>query len=448
VFTVGPDGHVTAIASVREAIDGIGTISRLRDPVIADDGSLVLSAVVAGVGPGLYVYRAGVFSPLARLGDATTADTGDARFRFVAASVTNTAESAVYLGERDAIFQTTPDGSVLALAYTGRPGPLGGIMAQLGSPVADGRGNVYFGADFQGARFNEALLVASSTGVEALVTPDRRLLGGGGIRELFASSIDTLGRPASGVAPGVVFTAALQGATAAEGIFRATSTNRVRTLARVGQRAGSHRLAALGTPSVGPGGAIAFLAAVGRDDRRTAIVAGGTGLEVVAIANAPTRTRVGGKYGELGPPAIGRRGAVFRATLRDTSTEAIFVGRGGRVGVVAATDDTTSSGGRLRSFDDPLAVGEEVWFLARIAGNIAPSGLYRAHLGKIPGRLDPPVEIEPVLLPGDPAPAAIGGVIVTLDAPRVGPSGTITIVAGIGGGTATSAILQFVPGVP
>jgi len=116
--------------------------------------------------------------------------------------------------------------------------------------------------------------------------------------------------------------------------------------------------------------------------------------------------------------------------------------------VVAATDDTTSSGGRLRSFDDPLAVGEEVWFLARIAGNIAPSGLYRAHLGKIPGRLDPPVEIEPVLLPGDPAPVAIGGVIVTLDAPRVGPSGTITIVAGIGGGTATSAILQFVPGVP
>jgi hypothetical protein len=36
---------------------------------------------------------------------------------------------------------------------------------------------------------------------------------------------------------------------------------------------------------------------------------------VVAIAGQGTRTRLGGKFAELGPPAVGRRGPVFRALL-------------------------------------------------------------------------------------------------------------------------------------
>jgi len=37
---------------------------------------------------------------------------------------------------------------------------------------------------------------------------------------------------------------------------------------------------------------------------------------------------------------------------------------------------------------------------------------------------------------------------VRVDALRVGPAGDITLVAGIGGGTASSAILHFLPTVP
>jgi hypothetical protein len=223
----------------------------------------------------------------------------------------------------------------------------------------------------------------------------------------------------------------------------------VTPIARVGQHAGADRLASLGTPAAGPGLAVGFLAEVGRDRRRTAVVAGAGGaLGVVALAKASTRTRIGGEFGELGPPAMGRWGALFRATLADGVTEAIFVGRAGRVGVVAATGDTTVTGGRLRSIEDPIAVQDQVWFLARVAGSVAPPGLYRVTLARVPRRGDDPLPIEPVLLPGDPAPSPLGGVIVRLDAPRTGPSGIVTIVAGIGGGSASSAILQFIPVLP
>ncbi len=64
---------------------------------------------------------------------------------------------------------------------------------------------------------------------------------------------------------------------------------------------------------------------------------------------------------------------------------------------------------------------------------------------KAPHKSDAPFTIESVLLPGDPAPAPLGGVIARLDALRIGPSGMVTVVASVGGGTATSAILQLVP---
>jgi hypothetical protein len=49
------------------------------------------------------------------------------------------------------------------------------------------------------------------------------------------------------------------------------------------------------------------------------------------------------------------------------------------------------------------------------------------------------------LIPGDPAPTSVGGVIVRLDGLRVGPGGTISAIADIGGGTTSSAILEFGP---
>jgi hypothetical protein len=394
---------------------------------------------MAGKGPGLFVASGGTLAPLARLGDATTADTGDSRFHFGPASVTSTAEGALFLGQRDAIFRAAADGSVAALAYTGRPSPLGGVIATLGPPVVDGRSRVFFGAEFQGAQSNEALLTVDGT-IEALITPDRRLLGGGGIRELFPTGVDTLARPA-GAGLGVIFAAALQGAKSSEAVFLARSERQVKALVRVGQRAGNERVASVGTPSAGSRNAIALLAEVGRDQRRTAVLtAGSGGAAVIAIAGQATRTRIGGKFAEFDPPAVARRGAVFHAILDTASIEGVFIGKGSRLGVVAATDDVTTDGARLRTFEDAVAVGDQVWFLARVRGTVAPAGLYRVAVPRIPRKTDVPV-VEAVLRPGDPVPAPVGGVIVGLSAPRVGPGGIVSIVAGVGGGAAASAIL-------
>ena len=75
-------------------------------------------------------------------------------------------------------------------------------------------------------------------------------------------------------------------------------------------------------------------------------------------------------------------------------------------------------------------------------------GLYRVRVPVVPKREDPPLPVEAILLPGDPAPAAIGGVVVRIDAVRVGPSGIVTLVIEIGGGSTPTAILAIDPTLP
>jgi hypothetical protein len=419
-------------------------VSRLRDPLLADDGSVLVSAVVSGVGEGLFVARDGAIAPLATIGDATDADTGDSRFRFGASAVTAAAETAVFVGERDAVFGTDAAGNAAALAYTGKPSRLGGIMAGLGPPVVDTAGTVFFGVELQRALFNEVLLAAQGADVETFVSPDRRLLGGGGIAEFFPTNVDTLERPCAATT-GVIFTAALQGAKASEAVFLAKNRTHAKVLLRAGQKASGGRITALGTASVaGRRNALAVLAEIAHgDDRRRAVVTRTGGVSAVAIEGGSTRSRAGGKFGDLGPPTVSDAGAVFRGTLDGTSQEGLFVGRGKKTGAVAVSGDLTTTGARLRSFGDPVAVGNTIWFLARVAGSVAPSGVYRVTVDKIPAKTDPALPIEPVLVPGDPAPGGIGGVVVQINALRVGPGGAVSMIAGLGGGATSAVILEY-----
>ena len=121
----------------------------------------------------------------------------------------------------------------------------------------------------------------------------------------------------------------------------------------------------------------------------------------------------------------------------------MFVARGKKTGVVAVSGDLTTTGARLRSFGDPVADGDTIWFLARVAGSVAPSGVYRVKLDKIPGKSDPALAIEPVLVPGDPSPGGLGGVVVGIDTLRVGPGGAVSVVARLGGGATSGAILEY-----
>jgi len=217
-------------------------------------------------------------------------------------------------------------------------------------------------------------------------------------------------------------------------------------LVRAGQKASGSRITALGTAAVaGRQNALAVLAEVAHGDDRLRAVVTRTGRKVTAVAieSGSTRSRAGGKFGELGPPAVADAGAVFRGTLDGTTQEGVFVARGKKTGVVAVSGDLTTTGARLRSFGDPVAVGKTVWFLARVAGSVAPSGVYRVTVDRIPGKTDPALSIEPVLVPGDPAPGGLGGVVVRIDSLRVGPGGVVAVIVGVGGGATSGAVVQY-----
>src|SRR5262249_57721821 len=86
-----PGGASQRIVSARDQT-AVGSLVRLRDPVIADDGSLVIPASVTGSGPLPIVARQGTFSALAKVGQPTDIDTEDRRFRFSQPSVTGSAQ--------------------------------------------------------------------------------------------------------------------------------------------------------------------------------------------------------------------------------------------------------------------------------------------------------------------------------------------------------------------
>ena len=148
IFVAAPGATLQQIVTARDKT-AVGALVRLRDPAIADDGSLVIPASVTGSGPLLVVYRAGTLSTLAQVGQVTDIDTGDERFRFAQPSVRGAAEEAVFTGTREGIFVAGRDGSLEMLAFVGGKAPtsLGGTFAGFDPPAADAPGVAAFGVE-------------------------------------------------------------------------------------------------------------------------------------------------------------------------------------------------------------------------------------------------------------------------------------------------------------
>jgi hypothetical protein len=357
--------------------------------------------------------------------------------------VTTAAEAAVFLGQRSAIFKTETNGSVTTVAFVGRPTRLGGVIASLGTPVVDDAGGIYFGAELQRALFNEALLTWAGGELDTYISPDARLLRGGGIAEFFPTRVDDLGVPA-GAVRGVAFTATLLGSRTPEAVFLARRRARARAIVRVGSRISGKRVRHLGTPATWRRGFSAVLADVGGSKPRLAVARERRGvMDLVAQVGSSTRARGQGVFTQLSPPDVGAPGVVFHATV-DDGREGIFVvgSRGRRTGLLVANGDVDNDGAKLRSPRDPIVVGDHVWFLARTGARVAPPGLYRVKVDAPPGP-DEVLPVEAVLRPGDVLPGDIGGVVVRMDRPRVGPTGIVSVVVTIGGGRASSALLEF-----
>jgi hypothetical protein len=443
VFVAPGDGSLVPLVTTQQETQ-VGTLIQLRDPVIADDGSVVLPATVAGSGPSLYSVRDGKLSQLAQFGATTTGDVLDTRFRFASPSVRATAEGAAFLGERDGVFRRSALGAVEALAYTGERTAVDGFFAAFGNPVVDGRGRVVFGATIHQGAVKEAVFAYGDQGLAVLAKPGQRASGGGKYSDFFPSAIDDAGRPGAGPTA-VALTASLKSTGADEGLFVFVGA-RGRAVVRTGQHVAGGRLTAFGTPALGPRRQVAFVAEIGGKSHKKALVAGGRGnMRVMAVAGGATGTRVASAFVAFDPPAMADLGAVFRATLSGQAQEGVFLAHGRSLVALAVASDVTTLGERIRTYADPVASGNVVYVLARLAGDDSPAGLYRIVADQLPAADGPQLPIEPLLRPGDPGPGGVGGVTVRIDQPGVGPLGSATAVVDLGGATASSALVWIAP---
>jgi hypothetical protein len=159
-------------------------------------------------------------------------------------------------------------------------------------------------------------------------------------------------------------------------------------------------------------------AAMIRDDSsgfvvfRDAIVfrAAGGPLSVIAVEDGPAPDAIGGTYTGFGGPALNSHGdAVFFAGIDSgSSPRAIVVVSQGASRVVAARGDPAprTDGGSFVEFDDHATIDDtgNVLFRASINGGSVTHGVFVHSAGGLTA----------LALPGDPAPAILGGALAYL----------------------------------
>src|SRR5438477_268526 len=239
-----------------------GRLAQLRDPVLADDDSVVVPATVVGGTSGLFRVRpAGTVtvSALAQLGQQTDVG-GD--FRFTDPAVRDDADSAVFLGLREGVFVASARGQTSMVAMLGESTPLGGRYDELDPPAAGPGGRVVFGAAVFGPDLRRALFLAGPSGAVPLVKAGDRAPGGGSIRDFFVGVRDATAHVSVGPG-GFAFQADLTHTSGPTGLFVRLGHRRM-LVARADQHApGGGHYTSFGTPAYLGGTRAAFVAGLG-----------------------------------------------------------------------------------------------------------------------------------------------------------------------------------------
>ncbi len=441
VFVRSLDGALATIVAVGDVVaDGDdraegARLVRLRDPAIADDGSVLLRASISRGAPGLFVARHGRVTSLAILTDTTDLGVG---FRFTDASVRATADDGVFLGLQEGVYVAVARGEVQPLALLGDPTPIDGTYAGFETPAAGVGGRIVFGASVAGGRANEALFTLGRRGPALLLMAGARVPGGGEVEDLFADPLDGLNRSGVG-ANGVAFHAALDGTGATTGLF-VHSGHRLKAVARAGERSpAGGRYTSFGTPAV-TGRRVAFVATyAGGSGGAAVFLRTGNQTRVVAAVGRETRTRLGGRFTSFDSPAAGADGVAFRATLDQEGLEGVFLAGGRRLIALVGSGDPRTDGARWRSFGPPTFAGRAVVFRADAVGGVG-AGLYQVAIGR--GGATPevaPPAVEQLTIVGEPTP--IGGSFLAFGVPTGSRRRLIAFTADLVGAEAASAVL-------
>ncbi len=439
VFVGAPGAGLRRIVGARDAT-AFGTLVRLRDPALADNGTLVLPASVTGGGPSLFVVRSGTVTALARIGETTTLDTGAERFRFSQPSVREDADGAVFLGSREGVFVASPDGSIQPLAFLGGPTPLGGTFAGFDPPAADGGDTVAFGAEIRDSSRASRAIIAASRGRLRAAAESATRVRGGRLVDFFVGTLDPLTRPGVGPRGEIAFEASLEGGRTPRALLVGRG-RRPRTLVRASKpAAGGGEFESFGTPAVLAGRRIAFVAQVGGDVSTRAkmfLVRGGR-AQPVAAQGGGAPGRLGGRFENFDPPDANAGLIAFRATLSQ-GREGVFLASRRALGLVVGTGDPAPGGGAFRSFSAPVLGASNAVFLARLLGAPVAPGLYRVRADAVPAADATAPAVEAVGLPGGASP--LGGTIAEFGAFDASRDDRLAVVVDLVGGSARSALL-------
>jgi hypothetical protein len=445
IYVAASDGSITRIVAARERT-AAGVLIRLRDPAIADDGSLVIPASITGGGPALFVYRAGAVSTLARTREQTDIDTGLERFRFGQPSAREAAERAVFSGSRDGIFVATPGGALETVAFVGGPTvggpqPLGGTFAGFDPPTADAAGLVVFGAEIAGSGVaSRALIARRGTRLRVVARGDERVRGGR-VVDFFAGTLDPLTRASVGPRGEIAFEAALDFGRTPRALLFGRS-GRPQPIVRARKRApGGGAFQSFGTPAVLRGRSLAFVAQVGSGDgsRTKLFLLRGGRARPLAVQDSGAPGRLGGRFDRIDPPDANGTLVVFRATLDQAGREGVYLAsRRGR-GLLVGTGDPAPGGGAFRGFASPSLGGTKAVFLGRLIGVPEAPGLYRVAADAVPGADAPAPAVEAIGVPGGGSP--LGGRITEFGSFDMNRADGLAVVVDLVGASARSALL-------
>jgi hypothetical protein len=429
VFIAAPRGELDAAVIAGQT--GALVLSRLRDPEIADDGSLLLPASEPGAGSGLYVVRNGRPSEWLPTAALTSAGTG---FRFVTGRGRERAEDAFALGQREGVFIATTAG-VSKVAVLDDPSPLQGRFSGFDA-LAAGPAGLAFRATIDAGRSSEAVLRFDNSGLRVVSRTDRRVRGGKVVSFLGGLIEPVVPLQAEGV--GIAFQALLQQGRGASGIFLA-GRGGTRPLALAGQRADRGRLSAFGSFDVGSNGTAAFAATRSGAASPAVLLRQRGRLRTAAAAGADTSTRAVGKFTAFDGVDIGPAGIAFRATFGDLGGEGLFVADKQGVGAVVLTQDPTPGGGRFVTVGLPAVTADGVMFVAGIAGETSKAGLFHAAVTGVPT----PDQIPPATALLTLGQVLSEGTVVRIGQPRANQSGAAVFPVDLTGGQTVQALYRL-----
>jgi hypothetical protein len=435
-------GQTAEIAfSTRDPTD-FGSLARLTDPQLADDGSLLFAATPVRGGTGVFVHRGGLVSALAVYGGPTDLDRPDLPFRFVGGRVLATAEGGLMFAEHDRLVQRTIGGTLETLAAFGSPSPIGGQIAEIGPPEVDSRGQVFFRAAIADASRGEGIFATTDRGTVDRVVTNQHLRGGA-LRDVVQTAVE-LGGDLSGSGRLMAFAGLVGSGGGSSGLYLLKG-RRPKRLERSGRKIrGAGKIVAFGgRPALVARRRYAFLADL-RDGstRHSVVIRKGHKRRVAALEGPSPDARVPGRLVAFTLPDATYDAVVFRATTDQGGAEALFVDDWRQTRVAVAAGESDGDGRVLRSFERPVLAGPNVVVAAmEDDGTTVGEALLRFDAAAVATQASVP--LENVLRTGDALPG--GGLLHDITGVRGTARGAVLLRVAVRSGPERQMLLRVTP---